>query len=111
MSWMVSVIIKALQKTLVDQKLNQIIGLLEEIRGKEETMSAEMDALIAQVAESIAVEQSAILLIQGFAAQLEAAGTDPVKLAELKAALDASEQNLAAAVAANTPIVEPPVAP
>ena len=40
MSWMVSLIVKALQKALVDQKLNTIIGLLEEAQGKENKIMA-----------------------------------------------------------------------
>lgn len=103
MSWMVSLVVKALQKTLVDQKLNQIIELLKEVQRKEAEIMATIEELEQQIRESIAVEQSAVLLIQGFKERLEAAGTDPEKLAQLKADLDASEQNLAAAVAANTP--------
>lgn len=103
MSWMVSLVVKALQKTLVDQKLNQIIALLEEAQGKENKIMATIAELEQQIRESIAVEQSAVLLIQGFKARLEEAGVDPVKLDQLKADLDSSEQNLAAAVAANTP--------
>lgn len=103
MSLMVSLIVKALQKALVDQKLDKIIGLLEEVRGKEDKLMATIAELEQQIRESVAVEQSAVLLIQGFKERLEAAGVDPVKLDQLKADLDASEQNLAAAVAANTP--------
>lgn len=107
MSWMVSLIVKALQKALVDQKLNTIIGLLEEAQGKENKIMATIAELEQQIRESVAVEQSAVLLIQGFKERLEAAGVDPVKLDQLKADLDASEQNLAAAVAANTPAGTP----
>jgi hypothetical protein len=107
MSWMVSLIVKALQKALVDQKLNTIIGLLEEAQGKEDKIMATIAELEQQIRESVAVEQSAVLLIQGFKERLDAAGVDPVKLDQLKADLDASEQNLAAAVAANTPAGTP----
>jgi hypothetical protein len=107
MSWMVSLIVKALQKALVDQKLNTIIGLLEEAQGKENKIMATIAELEQQIRESVAVEQSAVLLIQGFKERLDAAGVDPVKLDQLKADLDASEQNLAAAVAANTPAGTP----
>ena len=100
---MVSLVVKALQKTLVDQKLNQIISLLEEVKGKEDKLMATIAELEQQIRESVAVEQSAVLLIQGFKERLEAAGVDPEKLAQLAADLDASEKNLAAAVAANTP--------
>lgn len=93
----------ALSKVLTDKKLDTIIGLLEGIQRKEVQIMATIAELEQQIRESVAVEQSAVLLIQGFKERLEAAGVDPVKLDQLKADLDASEQNLAAAVAANTP--------
>jgi len=70
-------------------------------------MSAAMDALTAQVAQNTSVISSALTLIQGFAAQLAAAGTDPAALAALQASLQQSDDALAAAVAANTPAAPP----
>lgn len=64
---------------------------------------AAIDDLTAQVAANTTVVGSALTLIQGFAAQLAAAGTDPAKLAALQAQLQASDDALAAAVVANTP--------
>lgn len=66
-------------------------------------MAQEIDDLTNQVTENVTVEGSAIVLINGFAARLEAAGTDPVKLTQLKNDLKTSASALAAAVAANTP--------
>ncbi len=66
-------------------------------------MSAELDALSAEVTNATTVEQSAITLIQGLKAQLDAAGTDPVALKALSDSLGASDTALAAAIAANTP--------
>ena len=66
-------------------------------------MSAELDTLKAEVAHNTDVEQSAIALIQGLKAQLDAAGTDPVALKALSDQLGANAEALAAAVAANTP--------
>lgn len=106
MSWMVSLIIKALQKTLVDQKLNTIIELLKEAQRKEDTIMATIAELEAQVAESVGVESSVVLLLQGIKARLDDAGVDAEKLEKLRADLDASEQNLAAAAAAIPPPVE-----
>jgi uncharacterized protein YhbP (UPF0306 family) len=106
MSWMVSLIIKALQKTLVDQKLNIIIELLKEAQRKEDTIMATIAELEAQVAESVGVESSVVLLLQGIKARLDDAGVDAEKLEKLRADLDASEQNLAAAAAAIPPPVE-----
>ena len=77
----------------LEGKLDQILSLLKGIH---------MDQLIAQVAANTSVIGSALTLIQGLAAQLAAAGTDPAKLADLAAQLKASDDALAAAVAANT---------
>jgi hypothetical protein len=63
----------------------------------------DLTALQAEVARNTTVEKSALALIQGFAAQLAAAGTDPVALKALQDSLTASDDELAAAVAANTP--------
>lgn len=64
---------------------------------------AAIDDLSAQVAASTSVEGSALILINGFAARLAAAGVDPAKLAQLQADLKNSADGLAAAVTANTP--------
>ncbi len=75
-------------------------------------MSQVLDDLTAQVSANATVIGSALTLIQGFKAQLDAAGTDPAKLAELSASLKSSDDALSAAVAANTPAAPPaPVAP
>jgi hypothetical protein len=73
------------------------------------TMSA-LDDLTAQVAQNTSVEQSAVQLIQGLAAQIQAAANDPVKLNSLTLQLKSSADALAAAITANTP-AEPPVEP
>ena len=69
---------------------------------KEKIMSLSLEMLTREVAEQVEVTTSAILLIEGIAAKLAAAGTDEVKLAELAATLDASQAALVAAVVANT---------
>lgn len=69
-------------------------------------MSAELDALTLEVADTNTIMQSAIVLIQGLAAQLQAIANDPAAILQLAADLDAQSDALAAAVAANTP---PPV--
>lgn len=66
-------------------------------------MSKEMDDLTAAVARDTDVENSAITLLQGLKTQLDAAGTDPAKLAALSTQLSSNADALAAAVAANTP--------
>lgn len=70
-------------------------------------MAQELDDLTADVAAETSVEKSALVLINGFAAQLAAAGTDPVKLKALSATLRQNNAELAQAVAANTPAVAP----
>jgi len=68
---------------------------------------ADLSALTAQVEQNVTVEQSAITLIQGLAAQITAAGTDPVALAALATQLNTSATSLAAAISANTPAAPP----
>jgi len=72
---------------------------------------ADLTALTAQVAQNTTVEQSAITLIQGLAAQLQAVATDPVAIAALASQLNASATALAAAITANTPSAPPSPAP
>jgi hypothetical protein len=70
----------------------------------ETQMSKELDDLTAEVAADTAVESSAVTLINGLAAQITAAGTDPAKLSALTSSLTTSSTALAAAVAQNTPV-------
>lgn len=64
---------------------------------------AQLDDLVREVSEISGSADSAIALLKGLKDRLDAAGTDPVKLAELSQQLDAKGNELAAAVAANTP--------
>lgn len=97
--------------------LAQIYNKLSELKQESENfmanVKADIDTLTAQVAQNTTVEQSAITLINGLAAQIAAAGTDPAKLDALQAQLKTSADALAAAVAANTvpPPPPPPPAP
>ena len=84
----------------MEEKLDQI---LKAIKTRGEAMSKELDDLTAEVANATTVEQSAITLIQGLAAQLQAAGTDPAKLQALHDSLVAADSALAAAITATTP--------
>lgn len=70
----------------------------------------ELDDLTQEVTDTVGVEESAKALIDGFAARLAAAGTDPAKLSALRSSLKSASDDLAAAVAANQePAPEPPV--
>ena len=90
--------------------LDRIEQTLQQILLKENTMSQELDALIAEVARNTTVEKSALAAIKGLSAKLTEAGDDPVKLAKLRADLAANDDELAAAVTANTPVPTPPIA-
>jgi len=74
-------------------------------------MSAELDTLKAEVARNTDVEKSAVALLQGLKAQLDAAGTDPVALKALSDQLGSNDADLAAAIVANTPVASPTTEP
>lgn len=84
-----------------------------EIKQMAEVLQDKIDQLTAQVARNTTVEASASALIKGFAAQLaaavaaaSAAGATPVQLqalTDLGASIGAADDDLSAAVAANTP--------
>lgn len=104
-----------MHSTLILQKLDEVLRRLAAIEAVltqqgEKTMSA-LDDLTAQVAQTTSIEASAVTLIEGIAAELQAAGTDPAKLSALTSNLNASAKALAAAVAANTPAAPPAPAP
>ena len=63
----------------------------------------ELDELKAEVARNTTVDASAIALLKGIKAKLDAAGTDPVALKELRDSLARDTDALAAAVVENTP--------
>lgn len=87
---------------LLHVKLNRILI-------NQETTMAALDDLTAQVAANKTVIDSALELINGIAARITAAGTDPAALASLTASLKSEDDALAAAVATNTP--PPPATP
>jgi hypothetical protein len=101
-------------------KLNRIEAKLDVIIRSLTVMSANVDQnflnLQTQVQQTTDVEQSAITLLNGLAAQLAAAiaaanNGDSAALPTLQAQLQTSAAALAAAVAANTPAAPPPPAP
>lgn len=93
---------------LIDQIASRIATKLQpSLTGATQAMSAELDALTAQVHSNTSVVQSAVTLINGISARITAAGTDPAALAALTTELDSQDQALAAAVAANTPATPP----
>lgn len=84
-------------------KLDRLLWLAMKINHKEDHELAELDDLKAQVEETKGIEQSAVVLIQGLVAKLDAAlaAGDPLALVALKDDLHASAEALAGAVAAN----------
>ncbi len=70
-------------------------------------MSKELDDLKAEVAAEETVGDSLVTLVEGLAAQLVDAGTDPVALKAITDDLKAHADTWAAAVAANTPPAPP----
>jgi hypothetical protein len=87
--------------------LQGLAATLAALNGKVDKMSAEMDALKAQVTQNGSVIDGAVALINGIAARIDAAlagaQVDRQALVDLSAELKAKDDALAAAVAANTP--------
>lgn len=81
---------------IILRKLNIILERLD-------NMSQEFDDLTAQVKANSDLLDSAVVLINGIAARIDAAGVDPVKLKALTDELKAKDDILATAVTANTP--------
>lgn len=87
-----------------EQKLDFIIKLLKKETEIIMSNADQLAKLQADVTAETTVNQSAITLLQGLKAQLDAAGTDPTALAALSASLEANTQALSDAVTANTPV-------
>lgn len=89
-----------------------VLEILENIVRRLDKMAIDLTALTAEVASVNTVEQSAIVLINGIAAEIAAAiaalpSTDPATQAAidaLTAQLTAETAALSAAVVANTPV-------
>jgi hypothetical protein len=88
----------------VDAALKGISASLAAIQKGNIAMAASLASLQAQVQKTTDVEASAILLIQGIAAQLAAAKEDPAAIQALADSLKAKTDDLAAAIVANTPV-------
>ncbi len=88
-------------------KLNRILFFVERIFELQGAIMAELDDLTAQVAANKTVIDSALVLINGIADRIKAAGTDPAALKALTDSLKSEDDALAAAVTANTPPAPP----
>ena len=84
----------------IEDQLNRILDAINQIGM---TMANELADLTTKVSDTKTVIDSAIVLIQGIKAALDAAGSNPVALKALSDSLAASDAALAAAIVANTP--------
>ncbi len=86
-------------------KLDRILSVLETIIQKENTIMAALDDLKAAVAAEDTVIDSAVVLLQGLKAALDAAiaSGNPAALTALSADIGAKTKALSDAVVANTP--------
>jgi chromosome segregation ATPase len=87
----------------VDTRLDRIESILSDLSERIVHMSVQLDTLAAEVTEMTTVVDSAVALLNGLSAQIVALKDDPARLLALAADLDAKANELAAAVAANTP--------
>lgn len=88
-------------------ELRAIRADLANVINREGKMQTDLSALQAAVAAETSADQSAITLLEGLKAALDAAGTDPVALKVLSDQLASNASALAAAVTANTPAPAP----
>lgn len=95
----------------MDKKLDAAISILIDVRRKEVLMTQEFDNLSAQVEATETLEDSAIALINGLAAQIAAAKDDPAKIQALADSLQTKAELLSVALTANTPAAPAPEAP
>lgn len=80
----------------------EVARLLGAIERKLDPMSAALDRLTKEVAETKDATQSAIKLIDGLADQIRSLKDDPAKLEALADELDAQQAEIAAKVTENT---------
>ncbi len=99
----------------IRSQLNRIEGKLDKLINKETADMGQLEDKIAQlqaqVAATTTVEQSALVLIQGLAANLSAAVGDATAVQAVIDQMNASASALSAAVTANTPAATTPPAP
>src|SRR5690349_13322732 len=84
-----------------------ILQRLADLHSQGEAMSAQLDRLKQEVAESKTVTESAIAMIGNLAQQIRDLKDDPAALEALANDLDSQQQALAAAVTENTPAENP----
>jgi ABC-type transporter Mla subunit MlaD len=91
-----------------DERIGRVERLILALIERGMQMSAQLEALQAEVARNASVIDSAMLLIDSLADQIAAVKNDPAALQELADNLKASSDKLAGAVAENTPAAPEP---
>jgi hypothetical protein len=94
-------ILGALQS--IEGKINRALGMALGDAQRDIVMAKSLERITKEVEEQGDVVQSAATLIEGLAQQIRDAAGDEDKLNQLADKLDAQQQQLAQAVAANTP--------
>lgn len=96
---------------LSDNSAVEVRHLLNTLIEKVTQMAVDLTALQDEVARNTAVDESAVVLLNGLAVKIQtltdelaAAGADVTKLQEFTDSLRGSSDALAAAVQANTPV-------
>jgi hypothetical protein len=87
----------------LNNKLNEILAVVKAIKQEEDTMTAQLEALQAAVAENEILQASAITLLEGLSAKIIELKDDPAALQALADEVTAKSAALAAAIQANTP--------
>jgi len=88
----------------IERKLDRIIET-------EEKMSAELDALTAEIARSNKLAAQAVAALDSLRAQVIAAATDPAALTALAASLKAEDDAMDADLNPPAPVPAPPATP
>lgn len=91
------------QLNRIEAKVATLAQAVTEMRS---TVMDEMKTLQDEVERNTSVDQSAVTLLTGLAAKIEAMKTDPVALQSFADSLRNSSDALAAAVVANTPAAD-----
>lgn len=93
-----------------DEILLEIRHAVKRIERKLFEMSDTLDDVLTDVAAESTVDDSIITLLNGIAAELKAAGSDPAKITAVRTAIQANIAKITAAVTANTPAAPPATA-
>lgn len=91
----------------IEAAVGAVWSQLVRLNQRENAMSQQLQQLADAVTKNANAVNSAVQLIGGLAAQIEALKEDPAALSQLAADLNSQADALAAAVVANTPAEEP----